>query len=85
MTPEEQERFNYMTVKLMTGDLQLEYNALVDLQVLIDGDGEEYKVYYIQGGKIVKYLTIGFHSNIPYYSAKDIAQQGSNLPQDLLL
>lgn len=74
-----------IATKLSTGDLQVAYNVNLSLTVVVDGDGLDYTVYYIQDGKLIKTVEMGLTSSIGYYSAYDISQQFSHLAKEFLL
>ena len=67
------------------GYLQIAFNANLGIQVLVDGDGLDYAFTIInKEGQIVCSGEMGFDSG-PYYSAEDIAAQGSFLPPHMLI
>ncbi len=67
------------------GDIQLDYNVNLNLQVLIIGDGLNYDVFYLVKGVLVKKFKMGFNSKNPYYSAKDLAAQYPHLETEFKL
>ena len=65
------------------GDLQLEFNVALEIHVLVHGDGFDYSAYIIgSDGKVIKSFNVGFGDSNGYYSAKTIAAQCQELPEE---
>jgi hypothetical protein len=80
-----------LTHKINVGDIQVGYNTKYNLQVLVIAvDNEtktenDYNVFFIKEDKVIKITVMGLTSKIGYYSARDIAEQGTELPIQLKL
>lgn len=85
LTKEQLRELRRIEVQLNSGNIQVGFNAGLNLQVLIKGGGLNYTAQYIQNGNLVSTHDIGFNSKLGYWDIESLVAQGTNLPAELKL